>query len=128
LPAVIGRSPAKLIAIVDDDRSVRSALLGLMRAAGLEARAFASAEEFLRSGAQAQTACLVADVRMPGISGLELQAALDAQSAGVPVIFITAHGDADTHARAMAAGAVRVFQKPFADQELLDTIRAATTA
>jgi FixJ family two-component response regulator len=117
----------KIVAIVDDDASVRSALLGLMRAAGLEARAFASAEEFLQSGAQATTACLVADVRMPGMSGLDLQAHLNAQKAGIPIVFITAHGDAAARTRALNAGAVRFFQKPFDDQELLDAIRAAST-
>jgi FixJ family two-component response regulator len=123
-----GSREAKLVAIVDDDASVRSALLGLMKAAGLTARAFASAEEFLRSGAEADTACLVADVRMPGMSGLELQAHLNARSAGIPVIFITAHGDAEARARALGAGAIRFLQKPFDDQELLDAIRMATLA
>jgi FixJ family two-component response regulator len=123
-----GRPEAKLVAIVDDDASVRSALLGLMRSAGLSARTFASAEEFLRSGAEGETACLVADVRMPGMSGLELQADLNARSAGIPVIFITAHGDTAARARALNAGAIRFFQKPFDDQELLDAIRAAAQA
>jgi FixJ family two-component response regulator len=125
---MLGPSATRLVAIVDDDGSVRSALLGLMRSAGLPARAFASADEFLSSGAAAQTACLVADIRMPGMSGLELQAALRARASRIPVLFITAHGDEATDARALAAGAVRVFHKPFDDQELLDAIRAATTA
>jgi two-component system, LuxR family, response regulator FixJ len=113
------------VAIVDDDASVRGALLGLMRAAGLEARAYASAEEFLGSGGPAETACLVADVRMPGMSGLDLQARLNAGPLRIPVIFITAHGDAAARARALGAGALRFFQKPFDDQELLDAIQAA---
>jgi len=118
-------APPRVVAIVDDDASVRIALLGLMRAAAIAARAFASAEEFLQSGIEAETACVVADVRMPGMSGLELQAELRSRSPGLPVIFITAHWNAEIHARAMAAGAVRVFQKPFDDQSLLDAIREA---
>lgn len=121
-----GSQGAQIVAIVDDDASVRSALLGLMRAAGLEARAYASAEEYLRSGGPAETACLVADVRMPGMSGLELQAQLNAGPLRIPVVFITAHGDAAARARALGAGALRFFQKPFDDQELLDAILAAT--
>ena len=120
-----GSSAAKLVAIVDDDASVRGALLGLMRAVGLEARAFASAEEFLGSGGPAETACLVADVRMPGMSGLDLQARLNAGPTRIPIVFITAHGDAAARARALGAGAVRFLQKPFDDQELLDAIQAA---
>lgn len=123
---MVDRKQAKLVAIVDDDGSVRTALLGLMKAVGLPARAFASAEEFLQSGAREKTTCLVADVRMPGMSGLDLQAQLNAWSAGIPVIFITAHGDAATRARALNAGAIQFFQKPFDDQALLDSIRAAT--
>jgi FixJ family two-component response regulator len=115
----------RIVAIVDDDASVRSALLGLMRAAGIPARAFASADEFLQAGAGAETACVVADVRMPGRSGLKLQAELGARWPRLPVIFITAHWDAAIQARATAAGAVCVFQKPFDDQRLLDAIREA---
>ena len=114
-----------LVAIIDDDDSVRTALAGLMRAAGLPARTFDSAESYLRSGELPRTGCLVADIRMPGMSGLELQAHLLAISAGIPIVFVTAHGDAATCAQALAAGATRVLQKPFDDQELLDTIRTA---
>ncbi len=122
------RTDVKFVAIVDDDAAVRTALLGLMRAAGLTAQAFASAEEYLRSGALAGTACIVADVRMPGMSGLDLQAHLNARRAGIPVVFITAHGDAVVRGRAMAAGAIGFLQKPFDDQELLDAIRTVTKA
>jgi FixJ family two-component response regulator len=115
-----------VVAIVDDDDSVRSALLGLMNAVGWAARAFSSAEEFLQSGAHEQTYCLLADVRMPGMSGLALQHQLNARSAGIPIIFITAHGDEDTRTRALNAGAFRFFQKPFEIEALLDSIRAAT--
>src|ERR687888_2387087 len=97
---------SKLVAIVDDDESVRNALQGLMRAVGLPAQAFASAEEFLNSGQQHQTACLIADIRMPGMSGLDLQARLNADEIRIPTIFITAHGDARMRMQALRAGAV----------------------
>src|SRR5258705_10761404 len=83
----------KLVAIVDDDDSMRSALQGLLKAVGLPAQSFASAEEFLKSGQHHQIACLIADIRMPGMSGLELQAKLNAERCKIPIIFITAHGD-----------------------------------
>jgi FixJ family two-component response regulator len=122
---MVDSGPTRLVAIVDDDGSVRGALLGLMKAEGIPAQAFASAEEFLRSEAAATARCLVTDLRMSGMSGLELQAELTARAAGIPVIFITAHGDAETRARALRAGAIRFFQKPFDDQELVDGIRVA---
>jgi FixJ family two-component response regulator len=124
----LDRSSKRFVAIVDDDGSVRSALLGLMKAAGRPARAFASAEEYLAAADLAEAACLVADVRMPGMSGLDLQARLAVLALRIPIVFITAHGDAATSARALAAGAVRIFQKPFDDQELLDVIEAVTQA
>src|SRR5690242_4453951 len=95
------RRNQKLVAIVDDDESMRSALQGLMKAVGLPARSFASAEEFLESGEQQATGCLIADIRMPGMSGLELQAKLKAQRCWIPIIFITAHGDAKMRMQAM---------------------------
>lgn len=115
----------KLVAIVDDDESMRSALLGLLRVLGLEARAFGSAEEFLESGQQHQTACLIADIRMPGMSGLELQAKLNADRCRIPTIFITAHGDAKMRLQALRAGAVEFLAKPFDDEALLTSVRAA---
>jgi FixJ family two-component response regulator len=118
-----GRS--RLIAIVDDDDSMRSALLGLLKAVGLPSQAFASAEEFLRSGQQRQTACLIADIRMPGMSGLELQAKLNAEHCRIPTIFITAHGDAKLRMQALRAGAVEFLAKPFDDEALLDSVRGA---
>ncbi len=120
------RERGKIVAVVDDDGSVRTALLGLLKSAGIPARAFSSSEEFLASGMEAQTACLVADVRMPGMSGLELQALLGARASPIPILFITAHGDAEARARALRAGAIRFLQKPFDDEELLEGIRAAT--
>jgi len=115
----------KLIAIVDDDDLMRDALQGLLKAVGLPARAFASAEEFLQSGQQRQTACLIADIRMPGMSGLDLQATLNAEHCRIPTIFITAHGDTKMRMQAMRAGAVEFLAKPFDDEVLLENVRAA---
>src|ERR1700686_1300964 len=115
----------KVVAIVDDDDLVRSALQGLLKAVGLPAQAFASAEEFLNSGQQQQTACLIADIRMPGMSGLELQARLNAEHCRIPTIFITAHGDAKMRMQALRAGAVEFLAKPFDDEALLGSVRAA---
>ena len=115
----------KLVAVVDDDDSMRGALQGLLKAVGLPSQAFASAEEFLNSGQQHQTACLITDIRMPGISGLELQARLNAERCRIPTIFITAHGDAQMRMRALRAGAVEFLAKPFDDEALLKTVRAA---
>jgi FixJ family two-component response regulator len=114
-----------LVAIVDDDDLMRGALQGLLKAVGLPARAFASAEEFLMSGQQHETACLIADIRMPGISGLELQAKLNAEHCRIPTIFITAHGDEKMRMQALRAGAVEFMAKPFDDEVLLDSVRAA---
>src|SRR4030088_1346366 len=114
----------KLVAILDDDDSVRSALQGLLKAVGLPAQAFASAEEFLNSGQQHQIACLIADIRMPGMSGLQLQAKLNAEHCRIPTIFITAHGDEKMRMQALRAGAVEFLAKPFNDEALLDTVRA----
>src|SRR5258708_3300438 len=115
----------KLVAIVDDDDSMRSALQGLLKAIGLPAQAFASAEEFLNSGQQHQTACLIADIRMPGMSGLELQARLNAEHCRIPTIFITAHGDTKMRMQALRAGAVEFLAKPFEDEALPESVRAA---
>jgi FixJ family two-component response regulator len=116
---------SSLVAIVDDDDLIRSALQGLLKAVGLPARAFASAEEFLTSGQQHQAACLIADIRMSGMSGLELQAKLNAENCKIPTIFITAHGDARMRMQALRAGAVEFLAKPFDNQALLESVRAA---
>src|SRR5712692_8477051 len=115
----------KLVAIVDDDDSMRSALQGLLKESGLRSQVFASAEEFLNSGQQHQTACLIADIRMPGMSGLELQARLNAEHCRIPTIFITAHGDTKMRMQALRAGAVEFLAKPFEDEALLESVRAA---
>ena len=119
------QTKAKMVAIVDDDELIRSALQGMLKSVGLESEAFATAEEFLKSGQQQQTACLIADIRMPGMSGLELQAQLNAERCKIPTIFITAHDDGQMRMRALRAGAVEFLAKPFDDEALLETIRAA---
>ena len=116
---------AKFIAIVDDDESVQRALQDLMEADGLSARCFGSAEEFLESGLHRRAACLIVDIRMPGMSGLELQARLRADRFNTPIIFITAHGDARVRMQAMREGAAEFLVKPFDDQVLLNRVRAA---
>jgi FixJ family two-component response regulator len=115
----------KVVAIVDDDDLMRGALQGLLKAVGLPARAFASAEEFLQSGEQHAVACLIADIRMSGMSGLELQAKLNADNIRIPTIFITAHGDARMRMQALRAGAVEFMEKPFDDEVLLQSVRVA---
>jgi FixJ family two-component response regulator len=116
---------SKLVVILDDDESVQNAVQDLMKADGLSARCFGSAEEFLKSGLHRQAGCLIADIRMPGMSGLELQAKLKAEQARIPIIFITAHGDGKMRMQAMRDGAVEFLTKPFDEKVLLQTVRAA---
>jgi FixJ family two-component response regulator len=115
----------KLVAIVDDDDSLRIAVQDLLEAVGLPAQGFASAEEFLKSGIQRGTACLITDIRMPGMSGLELQKQLNAERCRIPIIFITAHGDEKMRLQARREGAVEFLSKPFDNEVLLDSVRAA---
>ena len=115
----------QVVAIVDDDKSIQSALKDLMESAELLARCFGSAEEFLESKHRSEIACLVTDVRMPGMSGLELQARLKLEGVRIPMIFITAHSDAKLEMDAMNAGAVDFLSKPFDDQVLLDKVLTA---
>jgi FixJ family two-component response regulator len=119
------QAKTKLVAIVDDDDSMRSALQGLLKAVGLPAQAFASGEEFLKSGQLREIACLIADIRMPGMSGLELQAKLNAEHYRIPTVFITARGDANLRMQALRAGAVEFLAKPFDDEALLERVRGA---
>ena len=116
------------ISVVDDDVSMRQAIKGLLKSAGFHAEVFASAEEFLNSGRLSGTACLILDVRMPGMSGIELQERLIASGRMVPIIFITAHADEQERARALERGAVDCLQKPFTDDALLDAIAKAVGA
>ena len=122
---MVTQGNTKLVAIVDDDDSMRSALKGLLQSAEFSSQSFASAEEFLQSGQQHQIACLIADIRMPGMSGLELQAQLNAERCRIPIIFITAHGDEKMRMQALRAGAVEFMAKPFDDGALLESVRAA---
>jgi FixJ family two-component response regulator len=116
---------SRLIAIVDDDKSVQSALQDLIESEGLSTLCFGSAEQFLDSGAQHTAGCLIADIRMPGMSGIELQAKLKADRCRIPIIFITAHGDAKMRIQAMRDGAVEFLTKPFDNAVLLETVHAA---
>jgi FixJ family two-component response regulator len=113
------------IAVVDDDESVRQGLANLISSVGYEAELYASAEEFLASSEAGEAACLVLDLRMPGMSGLELQRRLAGHSSGPPVIIITAHGDDEARAEALAAGAVAFLNKPFKEETLLGAINSA---
>ena len=119
------RQNSRLIAIVDDDESLKSALQDLIESDGLSALCFGSAQQFLNSEARQKAACLIADIRMPGMSGLELQAKLKAERYRIPIIFITAHGDAEMRTLAMRDGAVEFLTKPFDDAVLLEIVHAA---
>ena len=119
------KQSSKLIAIVDDDKSVQSALQDLIESEGLSTLCFGSAEQFLDSGAQRNAACLIADIRMPGMSGLELQAKLKADRCRIPIIFITAHGDAKMQTQALREGALKFLAKPFDNTVLLEILHAA---
>jgi FixJ family two-component response regulator len=116
---------SKLIAIIDDDEAMQDSLRDLMEAAGLAARCFESAEEFLKSDLHGKATCLIVDVRMPKMSGLELQAKLKEEGYNVPIIFITAHGDARMRIQAMRLGAVEFLAKPFDHRQLLKRVRTA---
>ena len=114
-----------LVYVVEDDAALRASLTNLLRSVGLQVAAFASAQEFLRSPRPEVPSCLVLDVRLPGLSGLELQQQLVAGDLALPIIFITGYGDIPMTVQAMKAGAVEFLTKPFRDQELLDAIHQA---
>ncbi|HET6976391.1 MAG TPA: response regulator [Pyrinomonadaceae bacterium] len=111
-----------LISIVDDDESVRQAVKSLIDSVGFRAEVFQSGEEFLNSPYLLQTDCLIADVRMQGMSGLELQERLSAAGRSIPIVFISAHDDKDARARGLRAGAIDFLQKPFSEDSLLGAI------
>ena len=113
------------ISVVDDDESVREALESLFKSTGYRVQLFASAEEFLSSSRSEETKCLIVDMRMGGMSGLELQAELCARDSRLPIVFITAHDDEHVRARALCAGAVEVLIKPFSEEALLKSIQDA---
>lgn len=117
-----------MVAVVDDDESFRGALRRLLKSAGLPVQLFASAEDFLASGQQHDTGCLITDIRMPGMSGLELQAKLNSDHCSIPTIFITAHGDEKMRLQAMRAGAVKFLSKTFDGETLLEAVRVALTS
>lgn len=114
-----------IISIVDDDGSVREAIESLMKSVGYIAEAFPSAGDFLTSGHLDDTGCLILDVQMPGMTGLELQDHLIASKSRIPIIFISAHCDAESRARALEAGAVGFLQKPFSEDALLNAINSS---
>ena len=111
-----------LISIVDDDDSVRQALKSLIDSVGFRAEVFDSGEKFLNSPYLSQTDCLIADVRMPGMNGLELQDRLSAAGRSIPIVFISAHEDNEARARGLRAGAIDFLQKPFSEDSLLGAI------
>lgn len=114
-----------IISIVDDDESLRKAIKKLIKSAGLGVEEFSSAEDFLQSARWKGSACLILDVRLPGMSGLELQSKLAASDCRVPIIFISGHGDGHTRARVLEAGAIDFLQKPFSEKALFDAINSS---
>lgn len=117
--------PETIVFVVDDDVSMREALDSLIRSAGFKVETFASAQDFLARRRADAPACLVLDVRLPGLSGLELQKRIVEANREIPIVFITGHGDVPTSVRAMKAGAVEFLVKPFSDRDPLDAIQQA---
>jgi FixJ family two-component response regulator len=123
--AATGNKPPRRISIVDDDASIREALKSLMRSVRFNVDAYASAEEFLASGSLNDTACLILDVTLPGMSGFELQNQLHSKRPGIPIIFITAHADEPSRQRALRGGAIDFLSKPVRREPLFKAIQAA---
>ncbi|WP_373991769.1 response regulator transcription factor [Duganella sp. BuS-21] len=117
-----------LVYIVDDEAPLRDAISSLLRSVGMQVAGFGSVADFLTQPRRETTSCLLLDVRMPGVSGLDFQAALNRDGVALPIIFMSGHGDIPMSVRAMKAGAVDFLAKPFRDQDLLDAIHAALTA
>jgi FixJ family two-component response regulator len=118
-------APAPMVFIIDDDASVRVSIQGLLKSVGLRSEIFGTAQEFLRSKRPDTPSCLVLDVRLPGINGLDFQRQLADSGIHIPIIFITGHGDIPMTVKAMKSGAVEFLTKPFRDQDLLDAIHQA---
>ena len=116
---------APLVSIIDDDESMRFALTGLVRSFGLAAATFSSAEDFIHSASRDTSCCIITDIQMPGLSGIELKRWLDEHSSLVPVIMITARPEPHLHAQALASGAVCLLKKPFGAEALLACLRRA---
>ena len=124
-PALTGATERPLLSVVDDDEMLRESLPELLREFGFAARAFSSGQEFLASDYVDQTRCLILDVAMPGMSGLDLQTELKRRGQAIPIIFITAQKDEDIRKQAIRQGAVGFLEKPFSDSALLDAVNAA---
>jgi FixJ family two-component response regulator len=116
-----------LISVVDDDRSIVEAIVSLLESVGYPAAGFVSAQDFLNSPQLRRTACLILDVRMPGIGGPELQRRLAAENIHTPIIFITAHGDQEVFTEVLPTGATALLRKPFSQESLLGALRSALT-
>jgi FixJ family two-component response regulator len=116
---------ASIVFVVDDDPSVRSSIKFLLSTVGLQVESFDSADTFLHKKLPDVPSCLVLDVRLPGLSGIDIQRTLAARNIQIPIIFLTGHGDIPMSVRAMKAGAVEFLTKPFRDQDLLDAVRVA---
>jgi len=114
-----------IVFVIDDDEPMREGLSNLLRSVGLQVRAFASALDFLKSKLPDAPCCLVLDVRLPGLSGLDFQSELAKKNVGIPIVFMTGHGDIPMSVRAMKAGAVEFLPKPFRDQDMLDAVHTA---
>ncbi len=121
----MGKSDRPMISVVDDDESLRRSLSNLLRSVGFGVETFASADEFLRSAQRENTGCLVLDLQMPGMSGLDLLRQLAFRDSRIRVVILTAHGDEETRRRSLQAGAVAFLDKPFHSDALLDAVRAA---
>ena len=121
---MIAKTPTELVLVIDDDASMREAISRLLHAIGLTVRTFGSAREFLGTRLPDIPACVVLDVRLPDLSGLDLQREMVERGIHVPIIFVTGHGDIQMSVQAMKAGAVEFLTKPFRDQELIDAVRS----
>jgi FixJ family two-component response regulator len=124
-PSPQNDSRSATVYVVDDDADVRTGIESLLQSVGINCRTFASAREFLDGGFADEVSCLILDVRLPGLSGLDLQAELLRDNIDLPIIFITGHGDIPMTVKAMKAGAVEFLAKPFRDQDLLDAVKLA---
>src|SRR5262252_7983742 len=112
-----------VVFVIDDDEDLRDGLSNLLRSVGLQVKAYASAMDFLKSNLPDAPSCLVLDVRLPGVSGLDFQSELAKKNVGIPIVFMTGHGDIPMTVRAMKAGAVEFLPKPFRDQDMLDAVQ-----